>query len=67
MGSKTDELILRTAKEIVAKFIETRTITPTTFEEHFRNIYETVEKTVRKQEPADTQNRQSPNNQTTDK
>lgn len=52
MGSKTDELIVRTAKEIVAKFIETRTITPATFEEHFRNIYETVEKTVRKQDPA---------------
>lgn len=51
MGSKTDELIVRTAKEIVAKFIETRTITPATFEEHFRNIYETVEKTVRKQDP----------------
>lgn len=58
MRSKTDELIVRTAKEIVAKFIETRTITPATFEEHFRNIYETVEKTVRKQEPAGTPDKQ---------
>ena len=58
MRSKTDELIVRTAKEIVAKFIETRTITPATFEEHFRNIYETVEKTVRKQEPAGTPGKQ---------
>ncbi len=58
MRSKTDELIVRTAKEIVAKFIETRTITPATFEEHFRNIYETVEKTVRKQESAGTPDKQ---------
>lgn len=59
MRSKTDELIVRTAKEIVAKFIETRTITPATFEEHFRNIYETVEKTVRKQDPAGSPDKQN--------
>ena len=67
MGSKTDELILRTAKEIVAKFIETRTITPATFEEHFRNIYETVEKTVRKQESTGATGRQNQDHQTKDK
>lgn len=47
MHSKTDELILKTAKEIIAKFIETRTVTPHTFSENFRNVYDTVEKTVR--------------------
>ena len=47
MGSKTDELILKTAKEIVVKFIEVGNISPTSFHDHFRNIYNTVEKSVR--------------------
>jgi len=46
MGSKTDELILKTAKEIVVKFIEVGNISPTSFHDHFRNIYNTVEKSV---------------------
>ena len=47
MGAKTDELILKTAKEIVVKFIEVGNISPTSFHDHFRNIYNTVEKSVR--------------------
>lgn len=50
MHSKTDEMILKTAKEIVVKFIEIRTVTPSTFQDHFQSIYNAVEKTVRKKE-----------------
>ncbi|MFO8113587.1 MAG: hypothetical protein R6T92_13865 [Desulfosalsimonadaceae bacterium] len=50
MHSKTDEMILKTAKEIVVKFIEIRTVTPSTFQDHFQSIYDVVEKTVRKNE-----------------
>lgn len=46
MGSKTDELILKTAKEIVVKFIEVGNISPASFHDHFRNIYKTIEKSV---------------------
>jgi len=47
MGSKTDELILKTAKEIIVKFIEVGNISPTSFHDHFRNIYTTIENSVR--------------------
>ncbi len=47
MADKTDELILKTAKEIVVKFIEVGNISPTSFHDHFRNIYKTVETSVR--------------------
>lgn len=53
MHSKTDEMILKTAKEIVVKFIEIRTVTPSTFQDHFQRIYDAVEKTVRKKETGD--------------
>lgn len=46
---KQDEIILKTAKEIVVKFIEVGNISPTSFHDHFRNIYQTVEKTVKKE------------------
>jgi len=46
MADKTDELILKTAKEIVVKFIEVGNISPTSFHDHFRNIYKTVETSV---------------------
>jgi hypothetical protein len=46
MGAKTDELILKTAKEIVVKFIEVGNISPTSFHDHFRNIYKTIETSV---------------------
>lgn len=37
-----DEQILRTAKEVVVKFIETGRISPTSFHENFKGIYTTV-------------------------
>ena len=42
-----DEQILRAAKEIVVKFIETGRISPTGFHETFRSIYQTIEQTAR--------------------
>jgi len=47
MPFNADEMILKTAKEIVVKFIEVGNISPSSFHEHFRNIYLTVEKTVK--------------------
>ena len=47
MPTKDDELILKTVKEIIVKFIEVGNISPTSFHDHFRNIYTTVENTVR--------------------
>lgn len=57
---KQDEMILKAAKEIVVKFIEVGNITPATFHAHFRNIYTTVEKSVKensggKQQDEETQ------------
>ncbi len=46
MGS-IDEQILRAAKEIVVKFIETGRVSPTGFHDTFRSIYETVEKSAK--------------------
>jgi hypothetical protein len=43
-----DEQILRTAKEIVVKFIETGRVSPAGFPETFRTIYTTIDQTVRK-------------------
>jgi hypothetical protein len=47
MGSKKDELILKTAKEIVVKFIEVGNVSPTSFHDHFKNIFKTIETTIR--------------------
>jgi hypothetical protein len=41
-----DELILRSTKEIVVKFIETGRVGPAGFEETFKAVYKTVEQTV---------------------
>jgi hypothetical protein len=43
---KADEQILRAAKEIVVKFIETGRISPTTFPDNFRTIYVAIEEMV---------------------
>ena len=54
--SSQDEQILRAAKEIVVKFIETGRISPTGFPEAFKAIYRAVDKTVKQSatpEPAD--------------
>ena len=42
-----DEQILRTAKEIMVKFIEAGRVYPTSFHDTFVNVYRTVEKTVK--------------------
>ena len=47
MGAKTDEMILKTVKEIVVKFIEVGNISPSSFHDHFKNIYMTVENTIK--------------------
>jgi hypothetical protein len=41
-----DEQILRTAKEIVVKFIETGRVSPVGFPEAFKSIYMAVKETV---------------------
>lgn len=51
MGA-VDEQILRTAKEIVVKFIETGRVSPTTFHENFLAIYNTIENAVKGQPEA---------------
>ena len=45
--SSVDELILRSTKEIVVKFIETGRLGPACFHETFKSIYQTVEETVK--------------------
>lgn len=42
-----DEQILRAAKEVVVKFIEAGRISPTGFNETFKNVYRTIEETVK--------------------
>jgi hypothetical protein len=42
-----DEQILRAAKEIVVKFIEGGRISPGGFHETFKDVYHTVEETVK--------------------
>lgn len=54
--SSQDEQILRAAKEIVVKFIETGRVSPTGFPEAFKAIYRAVDNTVKQSavpEPAD--------------
>ena len=48
--SSIEEQILRAAKEIVVKFIEAGRVAPTGFDETFKGIYKTVEKTVKGQD-----------------
>jgi hypothetical protein len=42
-----DELILRSTKEIVVKFIETGRVGPAAFDDLFKAVYKTVEQTVK--------------------
>ena len=46
MGS-IDEQILRSAKEVAVKFIETGRVSPTAFPETFKAIYRAIEETVK--------------------
>jgi hypothetical protein len=43
-----DEHILRTTKEIVVKFIEIGRLSPSTVQDSFKDIYATVNETVKK-------------------
>ena len=53
--SSMEEHILRTAKEIIVKFIETGRISPTSFHENFKSIYRTVQEAVKgTNKPPDT-------------
>lgn len=42
-----DEQILRTAKEIIVKFIEMGRLSPSNVHESFKDVYDTVDKAVR--------------------
>ena len=46
-----DEQILKAAKEIVVKFIETGRLSPSGFDQTFKSVYRTVEKTVKGKKP----------------
>lgn len=54
MATPMEEQILRAAKEIVVKFIETGRVSPTTFPESFSLIYRAVADTVRDAAPPPT-------------
>jgi hypothetical protein len=41
-----DEKILKVAKEVLVKFIEMGTVSPTNFDEKFRSVYWTVKDTI---------------------
>jgi ribosomal protein S20 len=43
-----DEQILRTTKEIIVKFIEMGRLSPSNIHESFKDIYTTVDETVKK-------------------
>lgn len=58
---KQDEMILKTVKEIVVKFIEVGNISPTSFHDHFRNIYSTVEKSVKENKPEQPEDKKKEN------
>ncbi|OQY04812.1 MAG: hypothetical protein B6I22_08730 [Desulfobacteraceae bacterium 4572_123] len=45
--SSIDEQILRATKEIVVKFIEAGRVSPTGFNETFKNVYKTVQVAVK--------------------
>ncbi|PIE69246.1 MAG: hypothetical protein CSA21_03050 [Deltaproteobacteria bacterium] len=45
----SDEAVFKVAKEIVVKFIEVGRLTPAEFDETFRQVYASIERTVRGQ------------------
>lgn len=46
-----EEQVLRTSKEIAVKFIETGRVSPTSFPDTFKLIYESVYDTAKAHEP----------------
>lgn len=55
-----DEQILRAAKEIVVKFIETGRVSPTGFTDTFQNVYGTIAETVNRRNPKPEQQEDVP-------
>jgi len=51
MASKDDQ-VLRTAKEIIVKFIETGRVSLAAFPDGFKNVYNAVKETVDHGDPA---------------
>jgi hypothetical protein len=49
-----DEQILRTAKEVIVKFIEMGRLSPSNFHESFKDIYNTINETVNESVNKDT-------------
>lgn len=47
-----DEQILKVTKEIIVKFIEAGRVSPTGFNDTFKNVYNTVKETVQGSEEA---------------
>ena len=45
--SSMDELILKTTKEIVVKFIELGRLSPSNFHSTFKEMYQTIAETVK--------------------
>ena len=45
--ASVDEQILRAAKEIAVKFLEMGRLSPNAFPDFFREIYQTIEETVK--------------------
>lgn len=48
LTSKERELVLKASKEIVIKFIEMGKVTPSTFSNVFRKVFESVEDSMRR-------------------
>lgn len=49
----SEESILKTAKEVVVKFIEVGRLTPANFDETFRSVYQAVRDSVRNRPEGD--------------
>lgn len=47
-GGISEEMILKVTKEITVKFIEVGRITPSSFSSAFKDIYKSIDETVRK-------------------
>jgi hypothetical protein len=47
-----DEQVLKVTKEIVAKFIEVGRVSPTSFDETFKNVYRSVKEAILDHSPA---------------
>lgn len=57
--ASVDEQIFKATKEIVVKFIEVGRLSPASFHDSFREIYQTVENTVKKIPPDSTEKKDS--------